>query len=115
MVVEHNAALRDGLFALISEQPDMQVVSTAGHAREAMRAIQRSEPDVAIVDANIPGALDLMRRFCSEYPSMKLIPLVNYEWDSDVAAAVAASGEPCIPKDHISQRLLSRIRGRAEE
>jgi DNA-binding NarL/FixJ family response regulator len=111
MAVEHNAALRDGLLALLGEQPDLEVVDTPSDAHDAFLAVERSKPDVTIIDVDLPGSLDLMLRLRAEHPDVKIIPLVNYEWDQIVPAAVAASGSPCIPKDHISRRLLAQIRG----
>jgi DNA-binding NarL/FixJ family response regulator len=111
MAVEHNVALRDGLLALLSDQPDMVVVSTPSDAHDALLEVQSSEPDVTVIDVDLPGSLDLMLRLRADHPGVKIIPLVNYEWDQIVPAAVAASGSVCIPKDHISRRLLAYIRG----
>ena len=110
MAVEHNAALRDGLVALIGEQPDMEVVSTPIDAQQALLDFLRVQPQVTIIDADTPGNLELMRQLRHQHPAARIIPLVNYEWDSIAKAAVETSGSPCLPKDHIGRRLLSVIR-----
>ncbi|HEY6390208.1 MAG TPA: response regulator [Bryobacteraceae bacterium] len=110
MAVEHNDTLRDGLIALIGDEPDLEIVSTPSDAQHALLEFLRVQPHVTIVDVDTPGTLELMRQLRSRQPQVKIIPLVNYEWDSIAQAAVETSGSPCLPKDHIGRRLLSVIR-----
>jgi DNA-binding NarL/FixJ family response regulator len=110
MAVEHNAVLRDGLIALIGEEADMEVVSTPSDAQHALLEFLRVQPQVTIVDVNTPGSLELMRQIRHEQPQAKIIPIVNYEWDSIAQAAAETIGASCLPKDHIGRRLVSVIR-----
>jgi DNA-binding NarL/FixJ family response regulator len=110
ILTAQNAALRDGLVALIQSQPDMEIVSTPVDADHALYDLRRMEPEVVIVDVDIPYALNLMRSCRRERPQAKVISLVNYEWDAIAQAAGFASGSPSLPKDHISAHLLTSIR-----
>jgi len=112
MVTEQNAALRDGILAVIGVQPDMDIVGTASDAGQALVECRRTTPHVVIVDADIPNAIDFMRQVRADRPHTKVIALVNYEWDSIVHAAGQASGSPCLPKDHIGRCLVALIRQR---
>lgn len=112
MVTEQNAALRDGILAVLGDQPDINIVGTASDAERALVECRRTAPDVLIVDADIPNAIDLMRQVRADRPQTKVIALVNYEWDNIVHAAGRASGSPCLPKDHIGHCLVGLIRQR---
>lgn len=112
MVTEHNAALRDGIVALINGQRDMRVVSTASEVRHAILEFSRTRPEVMIVDVDLPDAINLIRRLRNEWPHVLVLVLINYEWDNNAELAMEASGAPCLPKDSISQRLVELIRQR---
>jgi len=55
-------------------------VSTAGSAEAAIRAIETHEPDVAVVDLNLPGmpGQDLIHEFKDRVPSMEVIVLTGH-------------------------------------
>ena len=110
IVTETNAALRDGIVALIEAQPDMRVVGTPSDAGGALGEVCQIQPEVMIVDVDVPDAIDLMRRLRRERPQTRIIALVNYEWDLVAQVAAQAAGSSCLPKDHISSRLLALIR-----
>jgi DNA-binding NarL/FixJ family response regulator len=54
-IADDSAMLRERLVALISDLEGMEVVGQAGDAPEALEAIQRLKPDVAVLDIRMPG------------------------------------------------------------
>lgn len=110
MAVEHNPALRDGLIALIEKEPDMEMVGVIPDTERAFADLIHLNPQVAIIDVDMPRALELMRGFRAACPLSTIIPLVDYEWDDIAKDAVEASGSPSLPKDRISRQLLGLIR-----
>jgi DNA-binding NarL/FixJ family response regulator len=55
LIADDSNLVRERLAALVSEVEDAELVSQAGNAREAIEAIQRLKPDVAILDIRMPG------------------------------------------------------------
>ncbi|MET8865759.1 response regulator transcription factor [Nonomuraea sp. NPDC004580] len=55
LIAEHLPLVRRGLLATLGAEPDMRVVAEAGHADEVVRAALDADPDVAVVDLDLPG------------------------------------------------------------
>jgi len=55
VLADDHTLLRRGLRALLSSQPDIEVVGEAGDGAEAVRACQRLKPDMVVMDISMPG------------------------------------------------------------
>jgi len=53
--VDDHPLLREGLARLINRQPDLLVCGEAGSAPEALAAVTKYKPDIALVDVSLPG------------------------------------------------------------
>ena len=60
MLVEDHETVREGLRLLIDHQPDMTVVAQASTGDEAIRAGQREDLDLVIMDLSMPGSSGLV-------------------------------------------------------
>ncbi len=55
ILADDHTLLRKGLRALLSNEPDVEVVAEAADGGEAVRACQRLTPDVVVMDISMPG------------------------------------------------------------
>jgi len=55
LVVDDHPFMRAGLTQLIDRQADLQVCGEAGNSADAMRELQRGEPDLILTDLTMPG------------------------------------------------------------
>lgn len=55
LVVDDHVMFRDGLKALLRNAPDVVVAGEASDGEEALRTIERSVPDVVVMDLDMPG------------------------------------------------------------
>jgi chemotaxis response regulator CheB len=55
LVVDDHAALREGVAAMISPEPDIAVAGEAANGTEAVEAFQTLKPDVTLLDLQMPG------------------------------------------------------------
>jgi DNA-binding NarL/FixJ family response regulator len=56
VLVEDNRLLREGLTAMLNEQPDIQVVAAFGNGREAvLKAMQELKPQIILLDLGLKG------------------------------------------------------------
>jgi DNA-binding NarL/FixJ family response regulator len=64
LLVEDHPTFRFGLRMRLEAEPDITVVGEAGSAEEAVALVERTAPDVAVVDRNLPGVdgVELIRR-----------------------------------------------------
>ncbi|HWR65704.1 MAG TPA: response regulator transcription factor [Bellilinea sp.] len=54
VVVDDHALFRRGLIGLLNDMPEFRVVGEAGNGREALPIIQTTEPDIILLDVNMP-------------------------------------------------------------
>ena len=54
LLVDDHAIVRLGLMTLLNDQPDMEVVAEASTAAEAVRAVEKYQPDVVFLDIEMP-------------------------------------------------------------
>ena len=55
LVVDDHPVVREGLVAVLGDQPDMDVVGSAGTAEAAVELAARVRPDVVLLDLELPG------------------------------------------------------------
>jgi two-component system response regulator NreC len=54
IVVDDHAIVRQSVVAMLSREPDMEVVGTAANGREAIQLAQTTQPDVIVMDVSMP-------------------------------------------------------------
>jgi DNA-binding NarL/FixJ family response regulator len=115
-VADDHAVLRDGLKALVSAQPDMEIVGEAENGRTTYEKAKELMPDVVLMDISMPElsgvqATELLRRDC---PSTRILVLTAYKDKGylDRLLKVGASG--FILKLSAAEELIGAIRLVAE-
>lgn len=80
LVVEDSTIVRERVVAMVSDLPNVIVVAEAKDGPEAQRHFQTYQPDVVVLDIQLPGisGLDLLPRFKRENPSCLVIVLTSY-------------------------------------
>ena len=110
LAVDDHPMFRGALAALLCGQPDMKVVAEAASGREAIQQFRTHQPDVTLMDLQMPGmnGLDAMAAIRSEFPDARIIILTTY--DSDVKNVVNGGARAYLLKTHLDQELLGTIR-----
>ena len=73
--VDDHAVLRDGIAALVAQEPDMVLVGEAANGAEAVEEFRRLRPDVTLMDLQMPGmsGIDAITAICAEAPKARII------------------------------------------
>jgi DNA-binding NarL/FixJ family response regulator len=81
VIIDDHEALREGLVALLSHG-GLDIVGAAGNVAAGLDLVEHAEPDVAIVDIQLPDGtgLDLARQLLARHPGLGVI---LYTGDSD--------------------------------
>src|SRR5437762_13629820 len=79
LLADDHALIRQGLRALLERQ-GFQVVSEASDGQEALRSVQSTQPDVAIIDISMPvlNGVDAARELKKSAPKTKVILLTQH-------------------------------------
>ena len=92
VLADDHPVYRDGLAALLGSVDGLQVVGTAADGREAVAVTGETQPDVVVMDVNMPGlnGIDATRQVTTDSPHVGVVVLTMSEDDSTVFAAMQA-------------------------
>jgi DNA-binding NarL/FixJ family response regulator len=112
LTVDDHPLLREGIAALVSPEPDMELVAEASDGEEAIKQFRLHRPDVTLMDIQMPNmnGTEAISRIRSEFPNAKIIVLSTYSGDVQVLRAIKAGARGYIPKAHVHRELLEVIR-----
>lgn len=112
MIVEDNRLLREGIIAMIGEQPDLKVVSAFGDCTKALQDIGISKPNVILVDLGLrnQNSLQVVKTVKANFPNTSIIMMDLIPIESDVLDFVKAGVSGFILKDATTDDFLKTIR-----
>jgi DNA-binding NarL/FixJ family response regulator len=112
LLADDHHVLRQGMAQVLEAQPDMTVVAQAGNGREAIKAVQEHQPDIALLDINMPemDGVQAARHISDESPDTGIIILTMYRSDEYVFEAIKAGASGYILKEVELDELLTAIR-----
>ena len=111
-LADDHSIVRAGLRRLIEESGDMQVVAEADDGRSALREIEKTRPDVAVIDISMPGldGLEVISRLRDRFPELPVLVLTMHEEGQYVVRAFEAGARGYITKQSAPEQLVNAIR-----
>jgi DNA-binding NarL/FixJ family response regulator len=112
LLIDDHALVREGLKALIDDQPDMQVIGDAGEGHLGVRLAQDLEPDIALVDVSMPGldGTQVTQLISTTCPRVRVIALSRHDDGSFVRRLFDAGAVGYVLKQSASTELTRGIR-----
>jgi DNA-binding NarL/FixJ family response regulator len=112
MTVDDHPILRQGIAALIADEPDMTLVAEATNGREAIQQFRAHRPDVTLMDLQMPemNGLDAMIAIRGEFADARIIVLTTYAGDVQARRALQAGARAYLLKNSLHKELLDTIR-----
>lgn len=112
VVADDHPVMREGLVALLEDEPDLQVVGQASTGREAVNLVRQHRPDVALLDISMEDmtGLEATGQFVPEIPSVRVIILTMHEEEAFFFEALRVGASGYILKGVRSEELFSAIR-----
>ena len=112
MTVDDHPVLRQGIAALIADQPDLTLVAEATNGREAIQQFRANRPDVTLMDLQMPemNGLDAMIAIRGEFADARIIVLTTYAGDVQARRALQAGARAYLLKNSLHKELLDTIR-----
>ena len=115
MLVDDHAVVRSGLAMLINAQPDMKVIAEAASGEEAFPLALETEPDVILMDLNLPGenGIALTGRIKNALPNTEIVVLTMLEDRHSMYQALKAGASGFIRKSAEDLDVMTAIRAAA--
>lgn len=111
LVAEDHTIVREGLVALLSSQPHIQVVAQVADGRSAVAEAQRLRPDVVLLDLAMPqlNGVDATRQLCDALPDVRVLILSMHAGEEYVRPAVRAGAAGYLLKGSGLSDLVTAI------
>lgn len=112
VLVDDHPLLRQGIAALVADQPDMKLIAEASNGREAIEQFRIHLPDLLLMDLQMPGlnGIDAMIAIRTEFPEARFIVLTTYAGDVQIMRALKAGARAYLLKSLLHRELLETIR-----
>ncbi len=112
IIADDHGIVREGLAALLSPEPDIEVVGLAGTGREAIVLVRAKRPDLALLDITMPdmNGLEATRHITTYYPEVRVLILTIHEEETFFFEALRAGASGYVLKGASSEELLMAIR-----
>jgi len=112
LVADDHAGFRSGLDALLATQPDLRIVGNAETGDEAVARALALQPDVVLMDLNMPGidGIAATRRIVDTSPHIAILVLTMADHDAAVFDALRAGARGYLLKGADRAELTRAIR-----
>jgi DNA-binding NarL/FixJ family response regulator len=110
--VDDHPVLRQGIAAIINNQPDIMLVADAATGREGIQKFREHKPDVTLMDLRLPdqSGIDVIVAIRSEFPDARIVVLSTCDGDVDVQRALVAGARGYILKSMPPREILDVVR-----
>ncbi|WP_223471932.1 MULTISPECIES: response regulator [unclassified Pseudomonas] len=110
-LVDDHSLVRDGIKALLSVMPRLDVVGEAENGAQAIEMVGRSQPDLLLMDISLKdmNGLELTRLLGKQYPSLKILILSMYDNYEYVSESVRSGASGYVLKNAPSREIIAAI------
>lgn len=101
VVVDDHSLFRRGLIQILADIPEIQVVGEAADGIQALRVIQETNPDVVLLDVNMPhmDGVEVVRTLRTAKQPVRILMLTISKNDEDLLGAIRAGADGYLLKN----------------
>ena len=112
LIADDHTLFRNGICALLEDEPDMVVVGEADDGREAVRLASQLKPHVVLMDIAMPSlnGLEATRQIKREHPEINILVLTMYDHEEYFREMLEVGASGYIIKRAAATDLVSAIR-----
>lgn len=112
VVVDDQRLVRDGIVGLLELADDIEIVGQAGDGAEALEVIDRTSPEVTLLDLQMPGVdgLGVLEALHDRVDGPRVLVLTTFDDDTLVLRALELGAHGYLLKDVSLEQLLQAVR-----
>ena len=116
LLADDHKLVRAGIRLLLEKLPDVKVIAEASDGQEAIRLVEKHEPQVVLTDIAMPGlnGLEVTRHLADKFPKVRVIVLSMYSDEEHVYLALRAGAAGYLLKGAAREELELAIRAVAQ-
>ena len=112
LLVDDHPVVREGLATVLEDQPDLQVAGAAGSAEEAITLAGQLQPDVVLLDLELPGmdGTQAIPALTRSSPTARVLVFTAYSTEERIFSAVRAGARGYLLKGAPGEEIARAIR-----
>jgi len=112
VIAEDHTILREGLRALLSSDPELEVVGEAEDGQDAIRSVEKAKPALVLMDLSMPrmNGMDAIKEIKKRTPDTKILVLTVHKTDEYIVATLEAGADGYVLKDSTNAELKMAIK-----
>ncbi|WP_350278226.1 response regulator transcription factor [Kribbella sp. HUAS MG21] len=112
LIADDQALVRGALAALLDLEPDLEVVAEVGRGDEVIDAARKSEPDVALLDVEMPGldGIEAAAALRTAVPGVRVLMVTTFGRPGYLRRAMEAGAAGFVVKDTPATQLADAVR-----
>jgi DNA-binding NarL/FixJ family response regulator len=112
VVADDHPIVRDGLIAILSTQPDFEIVGKASTGVEAVNQAESLKPDLLLLDLEMPemDGVEALRRLRDTHSPVRAIVFTAFDTDERIVGAVQAGAQGYLLKGAPREEIFNAIR-----
>jgi DNA-binding NarL/FixJ family response regulator len=112
LIAEYYALVREGLRAILSGEPDLEVVGEAKNGREAVETCRSLNPDLVLMDVRMPemDGLQATRAIKESQPAVSVLMVTTHQDPDYLLETVRAGAASYVLKEVSRRELLDSVR-----
>ena len=116
VLADDHELVRAGIRSVLRHTSDIEIVGEAGDGKEALRLVERLNPDILLTDIAMPGlnGLELTRELANSFPKVRVVILSVYSDQEHVYLARRAGAAGYLSKTAPREELALAIRAVAK-
>lgn len=111
LLVDDHKIVRDGIISLLQDDPRLVIVGQAENGIEALDKIEKVEPDLVLLDINMPimDGLNCAKHITEKFPNVKILTLTMLNEQEHIKNMLAAGAGGYILKSSGREELITAI------
>jgi len=117
ILADDHPVVRDGLAAIVNQQPDMQVIAEAADGEEAIALYEQHLPDVMVLDLRMPkrDGVSVVQNVLERHPKACMLIMTTFDGDEDIFRSLSQGAKGYILKDAPRTEILFAIRAVSQD
>jgi DNA-binding NarL/FixJ family response regulator len=112
ILIDDQNLIRRGLRALLSTDPELEIIGEGENGRDAIDLVATLQPDIVLMDVRMPimDGVVATGKICTQFPQIKVLVLTTFDDTEYVSQALQAGASGYLLKDTPFEELTQAIR-----